>query len=91
MAKANDYPDSDINSIFEEVKKEAGRALEKYGPFKSLHEAYAVILEESEELWETIRKKQPGARTREEAIQLAAAVILMIQDLDSLWGPQSSL
>lgn len=70
-----------LNAILEEVKAESARAHKKYGKFKSKHEAYAVLLEESEELWETIRKKQPDSRTREEAIQVAAAVVCFLQDL----------
>lgn len=73
--------DSKLNEILDLVKAETKRAHDKYGNFSSKHEAYAVLLEESEELWETIRKKQPEQRTREEAIQVAAAVICMIQDL----------
>ncbi len=70
-----------INSILEEIKAEAARAHKKYGKFRSKHEAYAVLMEESEELWETIRKKQPDSRTREEAVQVAAAVVCFLQDL----------
>ena len=70
-----------LDTVFEEVKSEITRAHSKYGKFKSLHEAYAVILEETEELWETIRKKQPKERTYEEAIQVAAATIALIIDL----------
>ncbi len=72
---------SKLDEILELVKWESLRAHEKYGNFKSKHEAYAVIMEESEELWETIRKKQPDERTREEAIQVAAAVICFLEDL----------
>ena len=70
-----------LDSVFEEVKAEIARAHSKYGKFKSMHEAYAVILEETEELWETIRKQQGEKRTYEEAIQLAAATIALIADL----------
>lgn len=70
-----------LDKILDNIKQESIRAHEKYGNFKSKHEAYAVILEESEELWETIRKKQTDERTREEAIQVAAAVVCFLQDL----------
>lgn len=74
-------PKNRLVQILNEVGMEVHRAHEKYGDFKSLHEAYAVLLEETEEMWETIRKKQSRERTREEAIQVAAAVVAMIQDL----------
>lgn len=70
-----------IESVLKEIGEEVIRAENKYGKFKSRHEAYAVILEESEELWDTIRKKQPKERTREEAVQVAAAVVCFIMDL----------
>lgn len=70
-----------LATILNEIKEESKRAHEKYGKFKSKHEAYAVLLEESEELWETIRMKQPDSRTREEAIQVAAAAVCFLQDL----------
>lgn len=79
-------PDSDFDEVkfrdlMVEIRDEVKRAELKYDPFKSSHEAYAVLLEESEELWETIRKKQPPERTREEAIQVAAATICFLMDL----------
>ena len=70
-----------LSQILEEVREEVERAHSKYGKFNSLHEAYAVLLEESEEFWETLRRKEPAGRSREEAIQVAAAVVAMIQDL----------
>lgn len=73
--------DGKLQKFLDEVKKEVFRAHEKYGKFRSLHEAYAVILEESDELWDTIRNKQPMERTREEAVQVAAAVLSLLVDL----------
>lgn len=70
-----------LDSILDLVRKETIKAHQKYGKFKSKHEAYAVLLEESEELWETIKKKQPDQRTKEEAVQVAAAVVCFLQDL----------
>lgn len=70
-----------LDHILSQIREESVRAHDKYGKFKSKHEAYAVLLEESEELWETIRRKQADERTREEAIQVAAAVVCFLQDL----------
>ncbi len=77
----SDEVDKKLDAILQEIKEESIHAHNKYGNFRSKHEAYAVILEESEELWDTIRKKQPDERTREEAIQVAAAVVCFLQDL----------
>ena len=47
------------------VKEEIKRAREIFNPFKNLHEGYAVLLEEVDELWDVIN----------EAIQVAAMAI----------------
>lgn len=40
------------------VEDELAGAMRQYPPMNSLHEGYAVILEEVEELWEEVRHKQ---------------------------------
>ena len=58
-----------------DVAAELCRAEARHGPMKSLHEAYAVILEEVDELWDECRKKS-GERSavdvRTELVQIAA-------------------
>jgi len=59
-------------------------AEQMYAPFNSLHEAYAVILEEVEELWDEVRKKQrvrSAERLREELVQIAAMAWRAARDL----------
>jgi len=52
------------------------------GDFKNLHEAYAVILEEMDELWTEIKTKQPSKeKCRTEARQVAAMCIRLITEL----------
>jgi hypothetical protein len=46
--------------IIEDILKEEKRAVNLYGPFNSLHEAYAVILEEMDEFWDYVKEKQVG-------------------------------
>jgi hypothetical protein len=57
--------------------------------FASLHEAYAVILEELDEVWEiTLQKRKdrnPGA-LRKELIQVAAMAIKAIHSMPNLTG-----
>ena len=49
----------------------------------SPHEGYAVILEELDELFEEIRKKQPNkSRMWEEAIQIGAMAIKFVMSMD---------
>ncbi len=61
-----------------DVGVEAARALVRHGPFRSAHEAYGVLLEEVEEFWDEVRKRD-GVRSKElmraELIQVAAVAI----------------
>lgn len=70
-----------IVSILEEVSLELGKAYSKF-PEKqaSRHEGYAVLLEEVDELWDSIKQNQPKSIVREEAIQVAAMAIRLIAD-----------
>ena len=68
----------------EMIRRELAAADEKFGRFHSAHEGYAVILEEMDELWLSI--KQPphaydGERVRKEAIQVAAMTLRFLVDL----------
>jgi len=64
-----------MDPFLEEVKAELSRADENHAPYHSLHEAYAVLLEEVDELWEEVRKKRavrdPEA-IRHELVQIAS-------------------
>jgi hypothetical protein len=58
-----------------EVRVELARARAKFGPVASLHEGYAVILEEVDEFWEEVRESSPEGRDRRayrELVQVAA-------------------
>ena len=71
--------------IFEAMLKEISHASSKYPPFHSMHEGYAVILEELDELKEAIWKSK-GVRLNpiaaKEAIQVAAMAVRFILDLE---------
>lgn len=54
--------------------EEAVGTLEEHGPFHSAHEAYAVLLEEVDELWEAIRANDLN-NAIEEATQVAAMAL----------------
>lgn len=59
-----------------EVLAELVKARAAHIPMTSIHEGYAVILEEFDELWDEIKVKHPDpAKLRKEAIQLAAMAL----------------
>jgi len=74
-----------VNEIGFEVTAELVSALEAFPPFHTAHEGYAVILEELDELWDEIKKKQSlrdPARLRKEAVQVAAMAIRFALECD---------
>lgn len=67
------------------VDDEFWKATNKYGPFHSPHEGYAIIKEEVDELWDRIKDK--GTRKekvngfKKEAAQIAAMAIRFMVDM----------
>jgi glutamyl-tRNA reductase len=74
-----------------DLDKEPLRA-EAFGPYSSSHEAFAVIKEELDELWEEIKEKEsernPSA-LYEEAMQVAATALKYADQIKGLWRPNS--
>ena len=73
-----------LKDAVEEIISELARATEKYGPFSTAHEGWAVIREEFDELWDEI-KMSPALRSnvamRKEAKQVAAMAIRFMVDI----------
>ncbi len=58
------------------VANELRTAQAKHGPHKSLHEGYAILLEEVDELWDEIKQKHVDKEAiYTEAIQVAAMAL----------------
>jgi len=57
-AYAQRKPLIDLQEQAKEAINVAEEAARKFGPYASLHEAYAVMLEEVDELWQIVRQKQ---------------------------------
>jgi len=77
------------NTLAEEIDTELHSAKRHGAVFFSLHEAYSVILEELDEVWDIARqKKRDRNRTalRKELIQLAAMAVKVIHSLDNCVG-----
>lgn len=70
-------------NIYKEIQKELDDANTKFQPFKSTHEAYAVIKEEFEEYWEEVKKKNPDLKNmKKELIQVCAMCVKTIQNFN---------
>lgn len=79
---AQDHRTVERQIVLAEVLTEAMKACDKWPPFNSVHEGYAVILEELDELWEESKKKIPNKENlRKEAIQVAAMAVRFAAEL----------
>lgn len=75
---------SKIQQILAEVHTELEDATAKHGEFHSAHEGYAVLLEETEELWAQVklkRSQRDKANMRKECIQIAAMSVKFIMSI----------
>lgn len=65
------------------VAHEVAQAKATYPPFNSLHEGYAVLWEEVEELWDEIKKKPTDRnwnKLKNECVQVAAMAQRLAED-----------
>jgi len=71
------------------IDAEVERAKRHGEKFASLHEAYAVILEELDEIWDIVRQKRyvrSELELRKEFIQLAAMAVKGLQSMENFIG-----
>lgn len=82
-----------VDKFFEEAIAELYRATDMHGHMHSVHEAYAVILEELDEFWDEVKTKVPKeagplqrsihrSRMQRELIHTAAMCCRAVIDLD---------
>ena len=86
------FQEMDAQEILKTIFAEYQNAKEHYPKdFSSHHEAYGVILEELDELWTNIKKKEKDydkTAMRKEAVQLGAMVLRYIVELVPMdWRP----
>lgn len=77
------------SDIFGSIAAEVERAKRHGEMFASLHEAYAVILEELDEVWDITRQKRKNRdalELRKEFIQLAAMAVKALASMDNFIG-----
>lgn len=73
-----------MGEILETIRDEVLWAESKFAPMNSAHEAYAVLYEEVDELWDHVKtnqKRRDIAAMRQEAVQVAAMAIRFIRDV----------
>jgi hypothetical protein len=71
------------NEICDAIKVELWQAVDEHGPIHGLHEAHSIMLEELEEFWEEVKKKQSVRHQADwikELLQLGAMCVRTIQD-----------
>ena len=76
----------ELGQAFDEVLDELDKATVEYPPMASAHEGYAVILEELDELWKLVKRKQRDhdrlkPQMRHEACQVAAMAVRFMLDV----------
>ncbi len=76
-----DDTESNLQNIVGIVVAELHSSTQRYGQFNSTHEAYGVIKEEVDEMWDECKKNDLIAM-RDEAIQVAAMALRFILDAD---------
>jgi len=81
---------AEVTNALEQVRQSYANARAKHAPMHSAHEGYAVLAEEVDELWDEVKRWQPGfanrADMRKEALHVAAmalAFILEVCDKDT--------
>lgn len=82
-ARATPGEPLDVPTFAVEVRDELTRARSKFSPITSLHEGYAVILEELDEFWEDVRNDDPEQliRAYRELVQVAAMAQRTAEDV----------
>ncbi len=71
------------NSFLSDMGHELVSARCMHDPMPTAHHAYSVILEELEEFWEEVRKKEPSRDAmRNELIQVATMAWRAAEDLE---------
>lgn len=76
---------TELETIFEQIKKELEKAHSKHKPYNSYHEAYGIILEELDEFWDIVKMKESKRdkeKARKELIQVATTAIRTIINLE---------
>lgn len=81
------YHEQKLSKINELVLQEINHAKAKHtGNFNSRHEAYAILLEEVEELWHEIKTDADDSRVIAEAVQVIAVCYRLLTEVTGKRG-----
>ena len=73
-----------MRAVLAHVEDELVGAVDKFPPFNSAHEGFAVLKEEVDELWDEVKRKKSMRSDTEmqyEATQIAAMAVRFIIDV----------
>ena len=70
-----------VEQLNHAINKEMDEAVEKWGKYHNTHEFYAVLLEEVEEFWDSVKKNEPDFYELIQVIAVAKRAIIEFCDL----------
>jgi hypothetical protein len=73
-----------LKTVLNDVKELVEKTDDRFGPYNSAHEGYAVLLEELDELWDIVKTKQQNRdlnKMYREALDVASCAIRFARDL----------
>ncbi len=78
------YPnDAWLTNVITAICAELKQATDKFGPFASAHEGYAVLKEEFDELWDAVKTNDESEMILE-ARQIGAMAIRFLWDMSEM-------
>jgi hypothetical protein len=81
MSKVSGIPRRE-DKVITDFIIEIDEGVDKFGNYRSYHEAYAVILEEVDELWDELKKRDKNkGLIYGEAIQVAATAYRLAEEI----------
>ena len=71
------------SQAIKDIEDEFKKAIKEFDPFHNEHEGYAVLKEEVDELWDSIKRNKLTTKEErmKEAIQVGAMALRMLHDL----------
>ena len=74
-----------LNETMNAIAASYAKARTKHAPMRGPHEGYAILLEEVDELWDEVKRWQPGeydlVDMRKEALHVAAMALAFLMEV----------